>query len=408
MSFELVMPRAGLTMVEGSIVSWKVEEGAQVKKGNHVLEIENEKTTMDVESIEDGFLHITAQVGEVIAVGKRIAIIAETKEEYDKIVSSVEIVDNSETSDVKVETTIDKLGATGKISESVTISNNGRAKATGLAKKIAKESGIDITQIKGTGPNGRIVSKDVNEFINNSVSVSQFTNIPLEKPEVIPWIGIKRTIANTMYESLQSMAQTTATVEVDVTRILEMRENLVAKKEFLGCKITMNDLLSMAVVKTALKHPLANATFDGNAVTTYPYVNISVAVGAEHGLMVPVVKYADKMTLTQLSNRIKDFAERAKEGRLLSGEQSEGTITITNVGMFPIDHATPVINPPQTTIVGFGRSVKKMVVIDDAPCIRSMMNVFVTYDHRVYDGLGVGRILADVKEYIENPELIMA
>ncbi|NLJ58025.1 MAG: 2-oxo acid dehydrogenase subunit E2 [Tissierellia bacterium] len=405
MSFELVMPRAGLTMVEGTIVSWKVEEGAQIKKGEPVLEIENEKTIMDVESTADGFLHITAQAGEIIPVGERIGIIAESKEEYNKVISTAsEAVETSSKEATPAKTT----EASKEKATAAAVISGQRVRATGLAKKIAKEAGIDLSQVTGTGPNNRIVAKDVNKFIEDNAAAATLTQLPQEKAEVIPWVGVRRTIANTMYESLQSMAQTTATVEVDVSKLTEMRKNLVEKEDFLACRITINDLLCMAAIKTAKKHPLANATFDGNALTTYPYVNLSVAVAAEHGLMVPVVKYADSMTLTQLNNSLKDYAERARDGKLLSGEQSEGTITVTNVGMFPIDHATPVINPPQTTIIGFGRSVKKMVVVDDEPCIRTMMNVFITYDHRVYDGLEVGRILATIKEYIENPELIMA
>ena len=322
MSFELVMPRAGLTMVEGSIVQWKVAEGAQIQKGEPVLEIENEKTTMEVESTDSGFLHIVAPVGAVIPVGERIGIIAENKEEYDQILADGAA--SAPAVEAKKETSEPKAATTNQVS-STPIGLGGRARATGLAKKIAKEAGLDIRLVAGTGPSGRIVAKDVEKHLASGAAATQVVGLPLGEPEVIPWIGVRRTIANTMHQSLQSMAQTTATVEVDATRILEMRQNLLAKEDFLGCKITMNDLLSMVVIKTALKHPLANATFDGNAVTTYPYVNLSVAVGAEHGLMVPVVKAADRLSLTQISHAIRDFAERAKEDRLVDGEQSQGT-----------------------------------------------------------------------------------
>jgi len=399
MSVELVMPKAGLTMVEGTVVMWKVEEGAQVKKGDSILEIENEKTTMDVECTADGFLHIAAEPGDVVAVGNRIGIVAETKEEYDSILKP-------------------KKGSNG-----LEGAGSGHVKATGLAKKLAASAEIDISIVNGTGPNGRIVAKDIdnyvknmaaanaadnNDYVKNNVTVNAAANEEYGKPKVIPLTGIRRLIAKNMYESLQSMAQLTASVELDVTKLIEMRELLLAKKDFIGCKVTMNDLLAMATVKVLKKHPYANATFDGNEITTYPYVNLSVAVAAEEGLMVPVLKNADRMTLIQLSNKLKDLVERARKVKLVSGEQSGGTFTISNVGVFPIDIATPIINPPQVAIMGFGRSVKKMVVVDDEPCIRSMMNIFVTFDHRVIDGLEVGRIMSDMKEYIENPELIMA
>lgn len=398
MSVELFMPKAGLTMVEGTILAWKVEEGALVKKGDAILEIENEKTTMDFESPAEGFLHITASVGEVVEVGNRIGIVADTKEEYDLI--------KTQKSNISNEGDAGKKENAEPIIQKSSVTSSGHVKATGLAKKIAAQAGIDIKKIYGTGPNGRIVAKDVDEYIKN-MKIADFVTIDDGKPEIIPLTGIRRSIAKNMYESIQSMAQSSAAVEVDVTRLNEMRQRLVERKDFIGSKITMNDILAMATVKVLKKHPLANATFDGKNVSVYPNVNLSVAVGAEEGLLVPVLKNADKMTLTQLSIKLKDLIERAKEGKLLSGEQSGGTFTISNVGVFPIDIATPIINPPQVAIMGFGRSVKKMVVVDDNPCIRTMMNIFITFDHRVFDGLEVGRIMYDMKEYIENPELIL-
>lgn len=398
MSVELFMPKAGLTMVEGTILAWKVEEGALVKKGDAILEIENEKTTMDFESTADGFLHITASVGEVVEVGNRIGIVAETKEEYDLI--------KTHKSNISNEGDAGKKENEEPIIQKSSVTSSGHVKATGLAKKIAAQAGIDIKKIYGTGPNGRIVANDVDEYIKN-MKIADVVTIDDGKPEIIPLTGIRRSIAKNMYESIQSMAQSSAAVEVDVTRLNEMRQRLVERKDFIGSKITMNDILAMATVKVLKKHPLANATFDGKNVSVYPNVNLSVAVGAEEGLLVPVLKNADKMTLTQLSIKLKDLIERAKEGKLLSGEQSGGTFTISNVGVFPIDIATPIINPPQVAIMGFGRSIKKMVVVDDNPCIRTMMNIFITFDHRVFDGLEVGRIMYDMKEYIENPELIL-
>nr|WP_300095419.1 dihydrolipoamide acetyltransferase family protein [Sedimentibacter sp.] len=409
MSVELLMPRAGLTMVEGTIVQWKVEEGAQVKKGDSILEIENEKTTMDFECTADGYLHIVAKPGDVVAVGNVTAIVAETLDEYKSIGKSQSSAGKNE---CEVDNEKVEKPQTRQVTSSVT--SSGHIKATGLAKKLAASAGIDLKKVEGTGPNGRIVAKDIDDYIKNvetsKTSVSAVSAVQSEtygSPEIIPLTGIRRSIAKNMYESLQNMAQSSAAVEVDVTKLNEMRKVLLEKKDFIGCKVTMNDILAMATVKVLKKHPLANATFDGKEITTYPYVNLSVAVGAENGLMVPVLKNADRMTLSQLSNNLKDIVERAKDGKLLNGEQSGGTFTISNVGIFPIDIATPIINPPQVAIMGFGRSVKKMVVVDDEPCIRTMMNIFVTFDHRVFDGLEVGRIMYDMKEYIENPELIM-
>ncbi len=398
------MPRAGLTMVEGTIVKWKIEEGAQVKKGESILEIENEKTTMDFQCTTDGFLHITSEPGDVVSVGNKIGIVAKSKDEYDSLSKHIEEIDNNATMPiVKQEITV----SDDKEVYLSSITSSGHVKATGLAKKLASSAGIDIIKVEGTGPNGRIIAKDINDYVNNIAMVNVADKEEFGKPEIIPLTGIRRLIAKNMYESLQNMAQSSASVELDVTRLIEMRGLLLEKKEFIGCKITMNDILAMATVKVLKKHPFANATFDGKDIKTYPYVNLSVAVGTESGLMVPVLKNADKMTLSQLSTNLKGIIERARDGKLVNGEQSGGTFTISNIGIFPIDIATPIINPPQTAIMGFGRSVKKMVIVNDEPCIRTMMNIFITFDHRVIDGLEVGKIMYDMKEYIENPELIM-
>lgn len=182
--------------------------------------------------------------------------------------------------------------------------------------------------------------------------------------------------------------------EVDAKELLALRAELVADQDMLGCKITVNDLLCKMLGKVLPRHPLANATFDGKTLYTHKHVNLSVAVGAENGLMVPVVKNADQLSLCEISRKVRDLAARAKTKSLLPDEQSGGTCTITNVGMFPIDIGTPNINPPQTVICGFRRTVRRAVImLDDTIAPHSMMNVFLTFDHQVLDDLEVGCIL---------------
>ena len=282
-----------------------------------------------------------------------------------------------------------------------------RVRITGLARKMAHQNQIPLTELKGTGPNGRIIAQDVKDYLAAKAAPAA---APVRQTEdevkKIPLSGIRKAIARNMYTSLQEMAQCTAAVEVDVTDLLAYRQKLVGQQAFLGCKVTVNDLLCMATVKMLKKHPTANATFDGSMLSVHSSVNLSVAVAAEAGLMVPVVKGADRMGLVELHQAMKDLADRARDKQLRDGDQSNGTFTVSNVGMFPIDWSTPIINPPQVAILGFGRSVKKMAVVGDEPKIRSMMHMFLTFDHRVFDGLEVGRILEDMKTLIENPELI--
>ena len=407
MSVELVMPRAGLTMVEGTISVWSVPEGAAVKKGDIIMEFENEKNTIEFACTHDGYLHITAQEGDVVAVGAPIGAVAESLEEYQSLCGGAERPPAAPAAPEPPAAAAVSRPAEGETPPAA----GGRVRITGLARKMAKQHQVPLDALRGTGPNGRIIAQDVKDYLEAAAKRPAPVEIPAVQPgadevKQIPLTGIRRAIAKNMYGSLQEMAQCTAAVELDVTDLLAYRQKLVAEQEFLGCKITVNDLLSMATVKMLKKHPMANATFDGKTISVHSRVNLSVAVAAEAGLMVPVVKGADRMGLVELHQAMKELADRARDKRLRDGDQSDGTFTVSNVGMFPIDWSTPIINPPQVAILGFGRSVKKMAVVNDEPKIRSMMNMFLTFDHRVFDGLEVGRILADMKTLIENPELI--
>lgn len=406
MSFELVMPRAGLTMVEGTIAAWTAAEGQQVKKGDVIMEFENEKNTIEFNCTHDGILHITAQEGDTVAVGAPIGIVAESEAEYAALCggSAPAVAPTPEAAPVVEEPAVPAAPAAP-----IAQSTGGRVRATGLAKKIAKQKGVDLCAVKGTGPNGRIIAQDVQEYLEeqkNAPAVPAAAAVPDDVVTEIQMTGIRKAIAKNMFNSLQEMAQCTAAVEVDVTELLDYRQKLVANQEYLGCKVTVNDLLAMATVKMLQKHPTANATFDGKTLYVHSAVNLSVAVAAEVGLMVPVVKNAERMSLVELHNAMSDVALRARDQKLKGGEQGGGTFTISNVGMFPIDWSTPIINPPQVAILGFGRAVKKPVVVGDDIKVRSMMHVFLTFDHRVFDGLEVGRILSDMQKLLENPELI--
>ena len=406
---ELVMPRAGLTMVEGTISSWTVPEGAQVKKGDTIMEFENEKNTIEFACTHDGYLHITAQEGDVVAVGAPICYVADTKEAYDALCGGAAPA-AAPVAPAPAAAPEAAPAAPAAAAQPAPAAPGGRVRITGLARKMAKQHQIPLTALRGTGPKGRIIAQDVKDYLEQAKSAPAAAPAAVQTVEdkvtEISMTGIRKAIAKNMYNSLQQMAQCTAAVEVDVTDLLAYRQKLLAKQDFLGCKVTVNDLLAMATVKMLQKHPTANATFDGKTLFVHSAVNLSVAVAAEAGLMVPVVKNAQRMSLVELHNAMKELADKARDKRLAGDDQSGGTFTISNVGMFPIDWSTPIINPPQVAIIGFGRSVKKMAVVDDQPAIRSMMNMFLTFDHRVFDGLEVGRILSDLKELVENPELI--
>ena len=368
---EIPMPRAGLTMVEGTIAQWKVSEGAEVAKGDVVMEFENEKNTIDYEIVHGGFLHQVVSEGDTVKVGEPIAYVAETKEAYDALVSGGAPAPAGEKGCARECPTCVHTAAPAAAAPAVSsaVRTDGHIRASGLAKKMAKEAGIDIRAVSPSGGDGTRI----------------------------------------MMNSLQTMAQNTCTLEVDCTDLLALREKYVADQEMLGCKITVNDLLCKMLGKVVAKHPLANATFDGKTLYTHKHVHLSVAVATEDGLMVPVVRNIDTLSLTEINAKIKDLAQRAKEKKLDGSEMTGGTFSITNVGMFPIDYGTPVINPPQTCICGFGRPKLKPAILPDGTVgARMMMNVFLTFDHQVIDGLECGRIFKDLEYYILHPEMILA
>lgn len=413
------MPRAGLTMVEGTIAQWKVPEGTQVAKGDVVMEFENEKNTIDYEIVHGGFLHQVVSEGDTVKVGEPIAYVAETKAAYDALVSGGAPAPAGEKGCARECPTCVHTAAPAAEAPAVAsaaVRTDGHVRASGLAKKMAKEAGIDIRAVSPSGGDGtRIIARDITAYLEAQ------KNAPAPAPAAavsagledeiteIPWVGVKKTIARNMMNSLQTMAQNTCTLEVDCTDLLALREKYVADQEMLGCKITVNDLLCKMLGKVVAKHPLANATFDGKTLYSHKHVHLSVAVATEDGLMVPVVRNIDTLSLTEINAKIKDLAQRAKEKKLDGSEMTGGTFSITNVGMFPIDYGTPVINPPQTCICGFGRPKLKPAVLPDGTIgPRMMMNVFLTFDHQVIDGLECGRIFKDLEYYILHPEMILA
>ena len=405
MSTPVVMPKAGLTMVEGTIVEWKVPEGAAVNKGDVLMEYENEKNTIEFESLGSGILHITAQEGETVPIGEPIGVLADTPEEYAALCA-----DGNAPAAPAAETAAPAPAAEPAPSPAASPSVGGHVRASGLARKMAKEAGIGLANIPMPG-NGRIHAKDVQDYLSArsaAPAVAAFVGVVDEITE-IPWTGVRKTIARNMYNSLQNTAQSTCTCEVDATELLALREKFVADQEALGCKITVNDLLCKMLGKVIVKHPLANATFDGKTLYTHKHVQLSVAVATEDGLMVPVLRNADTLTLTEINAQVHTLAQQAKDKTLAPDAQSGGSFTITNVGMFPIDTGTPVINPPQTAICGFGRPKAKPVVLPDGTIgVRKMMNIFLTFDHQVIDGMECGRIFQDLQYYVEHPEMILA
>ena len=406
MSMQLLMPKAGLTNTEGTVGEWKMPEGSSVNKGDIILEVENEKSVMDFLSPGEGILHIIACQGTEVVVGGVMGCLAQNQAEYDRLCGE----DQANVSKAPDQSRAEVAPVSDRLQEMPVQNDRGgmRVKSSPLARAVAKQNDVDISKIEGSGPGGRIVRKDVDDYLQSKSATKGCKNeIATRAPIHIPLNAARKAIAKNMTESLRSMAQTSDSVELDVTELVKLRNKLVANEENLGTRITYTDLFARACIKMLAQYPLANASFAQTEIISYPNVNLSIGVATDFGLTSPVIRDADTMSLVEFSLALKDSIARARKNKLTMNDITGGTFTITNMGVYPVDHFNPIINPPQSAIMGFGRMVEKPVVFGGEIVIRTMMFISITYDHRVFDGSDVGGIFGCMKQYLENPELIL-
>lgn len=448
MAVELRMLQMDQTMTKGKIGKWLVKEGDTVTEGQPLLEIETDKVVHEQESPTEGVIaQILAEEGTNVPVNALLAVIGAPGEEVERVEADTEVAPQKiveppqPKATPSVATTIEPKAspAARQLAEKLAIdltevtasgpggrilegdvqryidlrgpapTETARLKASPLARRLAKEHGINLSSIAGSGPDGRIVRDDVLQ-----VSASTAPEIPtVETPalqqgaEVIAMDGIRGIIAERMTLSVQTNASVTLHTEVDATAFVELRGMLNDKLQAREVSLTYTDLLVKVVANALREHPRLNATLTDEGIHLLPEVNIGVAVALEDGLVVPVVRDADKERLSEISTQVKDFAERARSNQLTPGELQGGTFTITNLGNFGIDAFTPIINPPESAILGVGRILKKPIVHDDEIVIRSMLTLSLTFDHRVVDGAPAAQFLQTVTGYIQDPYLLL-
>lgn len=300
--------------------------------------------------------------------------------------------------------------------------NFGIIRVSDLAKKIAEVENIDLSKVVGTGVNGKILKDDVLDFLRNENVVAQEAKIEVLQPEVtevqksygeiteVPMSMMRRTVAKRMSESYFTAPVFVANIEVDMTEVKTLRANIMEQlKEETGYKLTITDIISLATVKSLMKHPYVNCSLskDGTKILLHKYVNLAMAVGLENGLLTPVVKNAEKMSLRELMISLKDLTKKAVEMKLESEELEDSTFTISNLGMFGIDSFAPIINQPNSAILGVSATVDKPVVLNGEIAIRPIMKLSITVDHRVVDGMEAAKFLNTLKNYLENPISIL-
>jgi pyruvate dehydrogenase E2 component (dihydrolipoamide acetyltransferase) len=411
MATQIVAPKLGMSMSDVTIVEWKAKEGEKVEKGSVVLVIETEKTEWNVEAGDSGFLHILAQEGTKAKIGQVVGLIAETKEELEKLqketapvpfMGVTEGAPSAETSNVKPGTVGIEAGERERI------------RISPVARKMAEEHMLDIMRIKGTGPDGRIVKEDV----ERAIAEQKKTAVPSEVApvyqgrrikETISLKGMRKVIAERMIGSLSGSAQLSFLGEFDATDLVKVREAFLGQEKKIGVKITYTEILVYAISRALKDHPDINVSLFENEIKVWEDINVGVAVAlGKEGLLVPVVKQADKKTFIEISKEIKSLVEKARGGKILPDEVTGGTFTLTSIGAIGVSYfQTSIINQPESAILGTGPIVEKPVVKNGQIVIAPMMPYSLTIDHRVINGFGAEQFLTTLKGLIETPGLLL-
>jgi pyruvate dehydrogenase E2 component (dihydrolipoamide acetyltransferase) len=406
---EVKLPRLGQGMESGTIVKWLKGEGDAVEKGEPLYELDTDKVTQEVEAEASGvLLKIAVAEGEV-PVGRTIAVIGEEGEEV-----SVEAEPGPEQPKAEEPEAEEPKEAPAPKSEPAPQEDGrpepveqtgGRVKASPLARRIARERGIDLASLRGTGPEGRIVAEDVErtEAIP-AVAPAAVGPVPTGEVERRELTNVRRTIARRLTEAWQ-IPVFQLQVSADMTRVNALLERL--REDENVPKTTVTDVLTKVCAAALVLHREVNAQFTDEAIVLYPTANIGLAVAAPQGLVVPVIRSAERLTLAQIATARADLVSRSREGKLRREDLEEGTFTISNLGMFGVDSFTAVLNPPQAAIVAVGATVERAVPLDGELVVRPLVALTATFDHRAVDGAPAAEFLQAVKERLEEPALLL-
>lgn len=424
MAYQIKIPKLGMSMKEATLVEWKYAEGDWVDKDRIVLVIESEKTAWEVEALDSGFLHIVvpADPDGKVAVGAMVGQLAETEEELKVLQEESGIV----TTAVPGDRTREAGPAPGPAERPAA---GERILASPVAKKMALEKNIDLAGISGTGPGGRITKEDVLTALEKkSAGVPEPPATPAAGREedidgkrvrgtISLKSGMRKAIARHMQQSLAISAQLTTMGEIDMSEVKKWRAELLKQEERLGTRITYTDIMVMAVAKALQDHPIINSSIVGDEIKLWQDINIGVAVALEAGgalgpgggLIVPVLRHADQKKLTEISRDLKVLVKKAREGKILPDDVSGGTFTITNLGGAGGSYGfgTPIINQPESAILGTGPITDRPVVCNNEIVIRPVMTYSFTFDHRVIDGAPAALFMAQLIAVLENPLLIL-
>jgi len=410
------MPALSDTMEEGTLVAWHKKVGDAVESGELLAEIETDKAVMEFQSFYDGvLLYIGVEEGNAVPVDAIIAIIGEKGEDYKALLISADDKPKEEAPEKEAEKpseeVIETVSAPLVKEEKKDSSNNGRVKASPLAKAMAKEESIDINKVTGTGDDGRIVKRDIEEYLKNPQPVETVVAtkaIKVPEPdgdyEDVPVSQMRKVISRRLGESKFNAPHFYLTMEICMDKLIATRKQL---KELTETKISFNDFVVKATAKALREHKNINASWLGDKIRYYNCVNMGVAVAIDEGLVVPVVRNADTKALSSIATEIRELAGRAKERKLTPDEMSGNTFTISNLGMFGIDEFTAIINAPDACILAVGGISPRLVLVDGEVKESKFMKVTLSCDHRVVDGASGAKFLQTLKAILEEPMRLM-
>ena len=440
---EIIMPKFGFTQEESEILEWLKKDGDKVEKGDPIATVSTDKLSMEVEAPETGILSgIRYKVGDVVPVTKIIAYILQPGESIPAetetaapasaqktveapVVSAKPVVTGNATpvaqrmmQDAGIGADVlQGSGPDGKITKADVETYlaqpkaekpAGKVAATPAARRVALESSKDLKAIAGSGPKGRIQEADVRNAAAAAPAAQTVGTPASAEPTRIPLRGMRRIIAENMTKSWQQAPEITFQVDINMDTARALREISAKKVNGVVKKFSYTALLTKIVAWALLRHPTMNSRLEGNEIVLLPYVHMGVGVAIQDGLIVPVIKNAEQKGVFQISDELKDLAERARNNKLVPEDLEGGTFTISNLGMYGIDRFTAIINPPQSAILAVGNMVEKFVPDENKnPVLKPIMSVVAVADHRVIDGAVVAEFLADLKNGLENPGVML-
>ncbi len=456
MATNVTMPKLGLTMETGKIVEWKAAEGGEVKEGEILLIVETEKITYEVEAPATGLLHIVVAAEEEVPVAELIGIIAADKAELDSLPAGGAPAPEAPAADapaavaaapaapapereagerVKASPFAKKLakdadvdialiagtGPGGRVVEKDVTAylDSNKIRVTPVAKKMAEDKKVDLTQVTGTGANGKITKEDIEQFMATQKTAAPAAD-KKSAPADIPGMGendrlekltgMRTVIARKMLQSCNEAAMAYMVYEIDATAIQTFRQKLLksAEKKH-GIRVTITDFMLKITAEAIRQHPVINTRWvEGKGILFQDDINIGMAMAIKAGLVVPVIKQTDTKSIIDIGKDRVDLIDKGRNGKLGPNQMTGGTFTLSAMGMFGTDIFTAIINQPENAILGVGTIKDKPVVVDGQIVIRPMMNLALSYDHRTIDGANAGRFMQTLKQYMEDPMMILA